>query len=394
MQKLFRKTSSLFKSFFDSEKVAGLLLVICTIVSLALANGANGENYIHFFHEEIDLSFANISLNYSVEQWVNDGFMAIFFLMVGLEVEREIYNGELSDIKQAILPIAAAAGGIVVPALIHFIFNAGTETQHGFAIPMATDIAFALGILALAGKRVPVSVKIFLTALAIIDDIGAIIMIAFFYTETVLFSYLLVALGILAGLYFMNRLKVRRLIFYLIPGIIVWYCFLKSGVHATIAGVLLAFVIPFDKEDDKNISYGLQHFLHKPVAFLIIPIFALVNTAIFIPPNIFHSFFSANSMGIILGLFLGKLIGIFGVPYILVKKKIATLQDGINWKNLAGIGFLGGIGFTMSMFISNLAFSDTSLIDQSKLSILVASTLSAIVGLIIFLTNKKIVSEG
>lgn len=390
MQNLLHKSSSIFKSFFNSEKVAGLLLVICTIISLSIANSSMGEQYIHFFHQQLDLSFSRVSLNYSIEQWVNDGLMAIFFLMVGFEVEREIYIGELADFKQAILPIAAAFGGMCVPALIHFLLNAGTATQAGFAIPMATDIAFALGILALAGNRVPISVKIFLTALAIIDDIGAILMIAFFYTETVLFTYLLVAFGILAGLYGLNRLKIRHPVFYLLPGIVVWYCFLKSGVHATIAGVLLAMVIPFDKEDDKNVSYRLQHFLHKPVAFIIIPIFALTNTAIFIPANIFHSFFSSNSLGIILGLFVGKLIGIFSIPYILVKKRIALLQEGITWKNLCGIGLLGGIGFTMSMFISNLAFPDTSLVDQSKLSILVASTLSAIAGLIVFLTNKKL----
>ncbi|HLL42731.1 MAG TPA: Na+/H+ antiporter NhaA [Segetibacter sp.] len=382
------KFSNLFKSFFDSEKVGGLILVICTIISLLIANSTYGESYMHLMHQKVDLSFANVSLNYSVEHWVNDGLMAIFFLMVGLEVERELYMGELADFKKAILPLAAAVGGISVPALIHLTLNSGTPTQSGFAIPMATDIAFALGILALAGNKVPTSVKVFLTALAIIDDIGAILVIAFFYTKTVLFNYLLVAAGILLALFILNRLKVTKLIFYILPGIVIWYCFLKSGVHATIAGVLLAFVIPFHNDDDENISYHLQHFLHKPVAFIIVPIFALVNTAILIPSNVISSLSSSNSLGIIIGLIFGKLIGIFSLPYLLVKIGIAKLQQGLNWRNLAGIGFLGGIGFTMSMFISNLAFTDADIVSTSKLSILIASTIAAVTGLILFLMSK------
>ena len=383
------KFVNLFNGFFESEKVAGLLLVICTIISLVVANSSFGEGYMHFMHQKVDLSFANVSLSYSVEHWVNDGLMAIFFLMVGLEVERELYVGELADFKKAILPLGAALGGICIPALIHFTLNSGTPTQSGFAIPMATDIAFALGILALAGNKVPTSVKVFLTALAIIDDIGAILVIAFFYTKTVLFTYLLVAAGILLALFVLNRLRIRNLFFYIIPGIIVWYCFLKSGVHATIAGVLLAFVIPFHNDDDENVSYHLQHFLHKPVAFIILPIFALVNTAILIPSNIMGSLSSSNSLGIVLGLVVGKLIGIFTIPFLLVKTGVADLQEGITWKNLVGIGLLGGIGFTMSMFISNLAFTDAELVSNSKLSILIASTVAAIVGLIVFISAKK-----
>jgi NhaA family Na+:H+ antiporter len=381
--------SNLFKGFFESEKVAGLLLVICTIISLVITNSSFGDCYIHFIHQKVHLSFASVSLNYSVEHWVNDGLMAIFFLMIGLEVERELYVGELADFKKAILPLAAAVGGICIPALIHFTLNYGSRTQSGFAIPMATDIAFALGILALAGNKVPASVKVFLAALAIIDDIGAILVIAFFYTKTVLFTYLIVAAGILLSLFVLNKLRIKNLIFYLIPGIIMWYCFLKSGVHATIAGVLLAFVIPFHNQDDENVSYHLQHFLHKPVAFIIVPIFALVNTAILIPSNIVGSLSSSNSLGIVLGLVVGKLLGIFTVPFLLVKTGIARLQEGITWKNLVGIGLLGGIGFTMSMFISNLAFTDANLVSTSKLSILIASTISAIAGLTIFLTNRS-----
>jgi NhaA family Na+:H+ antiporter len=387
------KFKNLFKGFFDSEKIAGLLLVVCTVISLIVANSTIGDSYMHLMHTKLDLSFANISLNYSLEHWVNDGLMAIFFLMVGLEVERELYIGELADFKKAILPLAAAIGGICIPALIHYFLNKNTPAQPGFAIPMATDIAFALGILALAGNKVPIAVKVFLTALAIIDDIGAIIVIAIFYTKTVLFSYLLIALGILAALFVLNRLKVKHLILYILPGIIMWYCFLKSGVHATIAGVLLAFVIPFHEDDDRNISYQLQHFLHKPVAFIIVPVFALVNTAILIPPNIFASLSTSNSLGIIIGLIAGKLIGIFSIPYLLVKTGIAKLQEGINWKNLAGIGFLGGIGFTMSMFISNLAFTEAGIVTSSKLSILVASAVAAVTGLLIFLSNKTVIEK-
>lgn len=384
------KFRDLFKGFFDSEKVAGLLLLFCTIISLVIANSTIGDNYMHFIHQKLDVSFAGISLNYSLEHWVNDALMAIFFLMVGLEVEREIYVGELADFKKAILPLAGAVGGICIPALIHFSLNAGTPTQSGFAIPMATDIAFALGIISLAGNKVPTSVKVFLAALAIIDDIGAILVIAFFYTKTVLFNYLLVAAGILSGLFILNRLKIKNLIFYILPGIIMWYCFLKSGIHATISGVLLAFVIPFHNHNDENPSYHLQHFLHKPVAFIIVPIFALVNTAILIPSNVIGSLATSNSLGILLGLGIGKLIGIFTVPFLLVKAGIAQLQEGVTWKNLTGIGLLGGIGFTMSMFICNLAFSDGDLVSYSKLSILIASTLSAIAGLTVFLTNRTV----
>ncbi len=383
------KFSNLFKDFFDSEKVAGLLLVVCTVISLVIANSSFGEGYVQFMHQKVDLSFSAINLNYSIEHWVNDGLMAIFFLLVGLEVEREMYMGELASFKKAILPIAAAVGGIAIPALIHFMLNKGTVTQSGFAIPMATDIAFALGILALAGNKVPTAVKVFLTALAIIDDIGAIIIIALFYTKTVLFVYLTAALSIFAMLLVLNRLRVKNLVFYLLPGVVMWYCLLQSGVHATIAGVLLAFAIPFHKNDDENVSYHLQHMLHKPVAFIIVPIFALVNTAIILPQNIVSSLSTYNSAGIIAGLLPGKLIGIFAFPYLLIKTGFASLAEGITWKHLIGTGLLGGIGFTMSMFISNLAFNDEGLIITSKLSILIVSTLAALLGLLIFISGKE-----
>jgi len=381
--------SNLFKGFFDSEKVAGLLLLFCTVLSLSIANSSLGNGFVHFMHNKIDLSFIYPTLNYSIEHWVNDGLMTIFFLMVGLEVERELYVGELSQFKKAILPVVAAFGGMLIPSLIHFICNRGTVTQSGFAIPMATDIAFALGILSLAGNKVPTSVKVFLAALAIIDDIGAIIVIAFFYTKTVLFTYLLIALGIFAMLLAFNRLKVKKLIFYLIPGVVMWFCFLQSGVHATLSGVLLAFAIPFDHNNDHNVSLQLQHFLLKPVAFIIVPVFAIVNTAIVLPAHFGESVFNTNSVGIILGLFLGKVIGIVSFPYLLVMAGVAKLQEDITLKLLIGIGFLGGIGFTMSMFISNLAFDDSLLVTNSKLSILIGSALSAVTGLTILKNSTR-----
>lgn len=382
------KFANLFKAFFDSEKVAGLFLLFCTIISLTIANSAVGTSYIHFMHTTIDISFGGVALDHSIEQWVNDGLMAIFFLMVGLEVKRELLVGELSSFSNAVMPIAAAIGGMVVPSLIHFTFNHGTPTQSGFAIPMATDIAFALGILSLAGDKAPIAVKVFLTALAIIDDIGAVLVIAFFYTSTVSFLYLGAAAGIFVLLLVFNRLGIKRLGWYILPGIVLWYCLLQSGVHATIAGVLLGFAIPFSTKG-RNISYKLEHFLHKPVAFIIVPIFALVNTAIPLPGgNAVTELQNPNTLGIVAGLFIGKVTGIFLFPYLLTQTGKASLQAGISWRSLVGLGFLGGIGFTMSMFISNLAFEDQQTVIMSKLSILVASALSAITGLLFFITNS------
>lgn len=237
--------TKLFKEFFESERTAGLILLGCTALSIVLANSSIGDSWLHFWHSSLDLSFGGLSLNHSVEFWVNDGLMAIFFLMVGLEIEREIYIGELADFRKALLPILAAVGGMVLPAGIHFFFNHGTPEQAGIGIPMATDIAFALGALSLLGNKIPLSVKIFLTALAIIDDLGAIIVIAIFYTKTLSLLYLALALAIFAVLLIFNKLKINNLVFYLVPGIIMWYCMLQSGIHATLSGVLLAFAIPF-----------------------------------------------------------------------------------------------------------------------------------------------------
>lgn len=379
----------LFKEFFESEKSSGYILVFLTIVSLLLTNIFVGTDYINFWHKYIDLSFWNVQLKYSIEHWINDGLMVIFFLLVGLEIEREIYVGELSSFKRSALPAIAAIGGMVIPALIHFAFNANTPTQSGFGIPMATDIAFTLGVLSLLGNKIPISLKIFLTALAIIDDLGAILIIAFFYTSDLSFSYLIGSLSIFALLLILNRLKVNKLYIYIILGIVMWYLMLKSGVHATISGVLLAFAIPFNKNDDENISYKLQHLLHKPVAFIILPIFALANTAILIPTNVIESITSNNSLGILLGLSAGKLIGIFSFSYFAVKLGIGLLPKELNWKFIIGAASLAGIGFTMSIFITNLAFTDYDVINSSKLTIIIASVLSAVIGLLILSNVEK-----
>jgi NhaA family Na+:H+ antiporter len=315
--------------------------------------------------------------------------MTIFFLLIGLELEREVYVGELSTLKKAALPLFGALGGMVVPALIYLYFNFGTSTQSGAGIPMATDIAFAIGILSLLGNRVPTSLKIFLTALAVIDDLGAIIVIAIFYTTSISLLNLGIALGILGVLFILNRLKVNHLIPFLIGGILMWYFMLNSGVHATITGVLLAFVIPFGDGNNKNISYKLQHFLHKPVAFIILPLFALANTCIVLNSNWFEGLSHSNSIGIILGLIIGKPIGIWLFSYLGVLIGIGILPKGLQWKNIFGAGILGGIGFTMSIFISLLAFNNDEDSINSKIAILIASTIAAIVGFIYLNFNLK-----
>jgi Na+:H+ antiporter, NhaA family len=376
------KITRLLKDFLESEKTGGIILLVCTVISLLIANSSSGSSYIEFWHRYANLSFGPVHLNYSIEHWINDGLMTIFFLLVGLEIERELYIGELKDLKVSSLPIAAAVGGMLVPAAIHFLFNNGTDTQAGFGIPMATDIAFALGMLALLGNRVPFSLKIFLTALAIIDDIGAIIVIAIFYNDGISWIYLLSAMAILGGLFILGRLKVYNLLFYIIPGIIMWYCMLKSGIHATITGVLLAFAIPFGKPGKESPSYRLQHFLHKPVAFLILPIFAFANTGLMLSTGWQNELTTNNSLGIILGLLVGKPVGILLFSFLLVKIKWGSLPPAISWKHLFGAGVLAGIGFTMSIFITNLAFKDSTTIQFSKVAVLMGSIFSCIVGLL------------
>ncbi len=368
------KLSKLFTEFFESEKAGGLILVFATIISLILSNTAFQTEYNNFWHHSI--------AGHSLVHWINDGLMTIFFLLIGLELEREVYKGELSKIKNAALPIIGALGGMLVPAAIFLLFNFGTASQAGAGIPMATDIAFAIGILSLLGKRVPASLKVFLTALAVIDDLGAIVVIAVFYTQTLSFVNLAVALGIFAVLTGLNRMKINNLVPYLIGGVAMWYFMLHSGVHATITGVLLAFAIPFRNGRGKTPSNKVLHFLNKPVAFVILPLFALANTSINFGDNLAGGLAQYSSWGIMAGLVVGKPLGITLFAFLGVALGICALPSDLKWKNILGAGMLGGIGFTMSIFITLLAFNDAALIDYSKIAILLASTLSGIIGFV------------
>ena len=370
--------SSTFNRFVESEKAGGILLIGCTIVSLLLANSPVAAPYLHFWH----LPLAGLS----VELWINDALMAIFFLLIGLELQREIQSGELSTIRSALLPMVAAVGGIAVPALIHFALNGGTPSQAGMGIPMATDIAFALAVLMLLGSAVPTSLKVFLTALAVMDDLGAIIVIAVFYTSTLAPWYLLGALLVFAALFGMSRvLRVRALSPYLVGGAVMWFLMLKSGVHATIAGVLLAFAIPYSTrdQDEQSPAHRLEHFLHTPVAFIILPIFALANTGIVIGAGAMQELASHNSLGILAGLVLGKPLGIALACLLAVAVGLCTLPADLKWRHVIGAGLLGGIGFTMSIFITNLAFAtNPALINASKMAILLASLAAGVAGFV------------
>lgn len=374
------KLTKLFNHFFHSEKTGGMVLIGCTVLSIVIANSSFGADYLHFWHQSIGFSIGNFDMHHPVEYWVNDGLMAVFFLMIGLEIERELYAGELSSVRNALLPVFAALGGMLTPALFHFILNHGTAEQAGIGIPMATDIAFALGILSLLGNRVPPSLKIFLAALAIIDDLGAIIVIAVFYTKGFSLAYFGMAMGIFGLLLIFNRLKLRNLALYLIPGVVMWYCMLQSGVHATISGILLAFALPFGDGSEKSPSYRLQHFLHMPVAFIILPIFALANTGIVFEAGWQKGFSSRNTLGIMSGLILGKPIGILLFCFAAIKLRISRLPGELNWKHITGAGILAGIGFTMSIFITLLAFDNAATIVNSKIAVLSASVIAGIAG--------------
>ena len=364
-----------FKEFFQNEKSSGFVLIACALVSLLVANSFLSEAYLGFWKTYV----GGLTLAY----WVNDGLMAIFFLLIGLELKRELYKGELSDLKGALLPIFAALGGIVVPALIHFGFNAGLPTAKGFGIPMATDIAFALCILALVGSRAPTSLKVFLTAVAVIDDLCAIIVIGLFYSAKFSVLYFGLSLAVLVVLAVMNRRRVMNLPVYLIGGVLMWYFMLQSGIHATIAGVLLAFTIPFTpiRDDEKSPSYVLEHNLHKPVGFFIMPVFALCNTGIVIGADWAATLTSPNSAGIASGLLLGKVFGVTLLSFIAVKAGLCRLPAGMAWRHVTGAGLLAGIGFTMSIFITNLAYKpDVGLINGSIMAVLIASVASGILG--------------
>lgn len=371
-----QRLSASFQRFFGSEKSSGILLIACTVISLLLSNSSAGESYMGFWETPVG--------GFSLEHWINDALMAVFFLLIGLELERELYSGELSNFKNALLPLVAAIGGIVTPALIHFTFNAGSPTQAGIGIPMATDIAFALGALALLGNRIPASLKVFVVAFAVIDDLSAIIVIAVFYTAQVSLGYLAGALAVWLLLIALNRFfRAMALLPYLLGGMMMWFLTLKSGVHATVAGVLLAFAIPYSAkdEDQESPSHRLEHILHKPVAFIILPIFALANTAILIGPDWMQNLGSNNSVGIIAGLLVGKPLGVTLLCFVAVNIGLCRLPPDLTWRHVIGAGILGGIGFTMSIFITGLAFTgNTAAINASKMAILAASLAAGSLG--------------
>lgn len=420
--------------FLHQEASGGILLMICTAIALVWANSGWFQSYHDLWHSHITLSIGNLlTLDYSIHHWINDGLMAIFFFTVGLEIKRELLVGELSSVQKASLPIAGALGGMIAPAILYTFFNSGTESANGWGIPMATDIAFVVGIMALLGNRIPITLKIFVLALAIADDIGAVLVIAIFYTAEISTTALIISAFVLIVLVLLNRLGTKSLIPYTILGVILWLAFLKSGVHATIAGVLLAFTIPassrydtnkfservkqlikhFDSTGDhwKNVLNNserqddvlaieescekvltplqrFEHQLHPWVAFFIIPIFALANAGVTLMGlNFLEALTSSVSLGIIVGLFIGKQVGIFVFSFLAVKLKLASLPEGINWKNLYGAGILAGIGFTMSLFIAGLAFTNPELLDLSKIGILTGSLVSGIAGFV-FLNNS------
>lgn len=378
-----------FKKFFSGSQASGIILIFCVIISLLIANSSFAKPFQTLLDHETGTDVFH--LKYPVSIWINDGLMAVFFLLVGLEIKREMIEGELSSFKNASLPIFAAVGGMIVPALIYSLFNSGTTYGNGWGIPMATDIAFSLAIISLLGKKVPNSVKIFLAALAIVDDLGAILVIAIFYTEQIHWMYLLLSLGITVLLFVLNFLKVTKIIFYLIPGVFLWYFLHHSGIHATIAGVLLAFSIPTNISDTEiSPLEKLEHQLHVPVGFLIMPIFALTNTNITFNHEMVSGLTSTLGLGIICGLVLGKLAGINLFSLIAIKLKLSSLPQNSSWKQMMGVGLLAGIGFTMSIFIALLSFkNEINIQNEAKFAILIASLLAAVSGYLILRLNSN-----
>ena len=370
------------KEFFLKNQSSGVLLILCVVLSLAIANSPMAEGFQALLDQEVG--------PYSVSMWINDALMAIFFLLVGLEIKREILKGELSDIRSASLPIVAAIGGMIVPAVIFSLLNYGTPYSKGWAIPMATDIAFSLAVISMLGRGVPIAIKVFLVALSIVDDLGAIVVIALFYTDAIHWSYLLYSGGIIAVLCLLNYLKVRKIVFYLLLGVLLWYCMHHSGIHATIAGVILAFTMPANAEKGKKSPLEkLEHALQIPVGYIIMPVFALANTNITYKSGMIEGLSSSLGVGVVLGLILGKLVGINLFSFIAVKLKISTLPHASRWIHMIGVGLLGGIGFTMSIFISLLSFKEHELQDAAKFAILTASILAGALGYILLRSVTK-----
>ena len=379
MPKLINLNS--FKEFFQSGSTGGIILIACVFISILIANTSAAHLFENFLSQNIGFHTESIHLRYPVLLWINDGLMAIFFLLVGLEIKRELVEGELSSFKKASLPILAAIGGVIAPALIYFALNNGTKTAAGWGIPMATDIAFAIAVITMLGKKVPASLKIFLAALAIVDDLMAILVIAVFYSNDIHFANLAYAGAIFLFLLVLNKAGVKSLEAYLIPGLFIWYFIHHSGVHATIAGVLTAFAIPTTPDAKESPLEKLEHILVNPVNFIIMPLFALANTNITFEPAMIDGLTTTLGLGIMFGLVLGKPLGIVCFSWLAVKLGIGKMPHKANWKHIIGLGLLGGIGFTMSVFIALLSFPGELLIlSEAKFSILTGSVLSGILG--------------
>jgi len=382
------------EEFIKKESSSGILLIIVTILALLLKNSMFSEYYAAFLRTPVEVRFSDLHIAKPLLLWINDGLMAIFFLLIGLEVKREFLEGQLSTPSQIALPGIAAIGGMVVPACFYIFINLGDETaMRGWAIPTATDIAFALGVLALLGKRVPLSLKVFLMALAIIDDLGAIVIIALFYTVELSTLSIIVAATSLAILVIMNRLGVVKKAAYVIVGVVLWISVLKSGVHATLAGVALAFTIPLNSKDANGENFSLskemEHDLHYWVAFFILPLFAFVNAGVDLRNVSLDQMTTGVPLGIMAGLFLGKQIGVFGFSWVAIKLGLAKIPEKSTWLQLYGVSILTGIGFTMSLFVDSLAFTDANLYQQAdKLAVLVASFAAGIVGYLILRAGK------
>lgn len=377
------------QEFIKKESSAGILLIIVTILALLLQNTFMSAFYTSFLHTPVEIRFGDLQIAKPLLLWVNDGLMAVFFFVIGLEVKREVKEGHLSSLSQITLPGIAAVGGMVVPALVFIAFNRGEDfSMNGWAIPTATDIAFALGILSLLGNRVPVSLKIFLMALAIIDDLGAIVIIALFYTSDLSTMSITIAAISLLVLFIMNRMDVAIKSAYIVVGLVLWVSVLKSGVHATLAGVALAFMIPLSSKDKEGKTFSMakemEHDLHYWVAFMILPLFAFVNAGVDLKGISIEEMAGPVPLGIMLGLFVGKQVGVFGFSWLAIKMGVASLPKDSNWTMLYGVSVLTGIGFTMSLFIDTLAYNDTQIYHYAdKLAILLGSFLSAIVGYLV-----------
>ncbi|NBP06671.1 MAG: Na+/H+ antiporter NhaA [Bacteroidetes bacterium] len=371
----------LFLEFYGKLASGGALLVLCAIISMLLANSGFAKNWLDFWNTQLNPHLPGLHAH-SITHWINDGLMTIFFLLVGLEIERELLVGELSDRRTAMLPVMAAVGGMLVPALLFWAVNINhPEFWRGTGIPTATDIAFAMAIMSALGNRVPASLKVFLTALAIMDDLGAVLVIAIFYGQGLHWIWLITSFVIFGILLACKRTGIQTLWFYLPVGVILWYSMMQSGIHATISGVLLAFAIPFGKkEENVSPSSYLMEKLHEPVALFILPLFALANTAIPISSDTLGSITGTLPLGIAAGLVLGKPMGIYLASVLSVKMNVARLPTESSFKHILGAGLLGGIGFTMAIFVANLAFNDAASIELSKLAVLISSVIAAIVG--------------